>query len=630
MNFYEQQSQAQRKTWVLVGLFIAAVIAIIVLATLCIILSTSGLQFLSASSVPPDVLANTDWSIFIKTAFGTVLVIAIVVLFKRLQISQGGHTIAEMLGGRPVQPDTSNPYEKRLLNVVEEMAIAAGLPTPPVYVMNETTINAFAAGFAENDAVIGVTRGTLERLSREQLQGVVAHEFSHILHGDMRLNLHLITTLSGIIFLTQAGKFVLYSSSRTRSRNQGVAVVFVLGLGLIVIGAVGSLFGNMIKSAVSRQREFLADASAVQYTRNPEGVAGALKVIAGSGAGSGLGTPRAEECSHLFFGDAIHFRALNLFSTHPPLDTRIKRIQPNWNGEYLAGKPLLQTEKPEIPQPYQNKVGNLADTIQNTGILDPLMVAIAHTLMESLPSPVYQATQQPASAYALMLALRLDEDEEIKQKQLSHLATTPKMAAEVKRISVLTKDIAPEQILPLIEISMPALKRQSTEQYKQLKQQLTQFIMADQTSEHKEWLHFRLLAHYLDQHFLPKKRLRRSYHAFNQIKQPCVLILSLLANEGQYTTEQSDEAFTHGINTLKLTNEKRISAEEIELTDVNRALETLEYMVPLLKEQFLTACANCLQANQSMQITGWDFLRVVAACLGCPMPIVNHVSSADK
>lgn len=630
MNFYEQQSQAKRKTWVLVGLFIAAVIAIIVLTTVCIILGTSGLQFFSISSSPPAVLANTDWSIFLKTAFGTVIVIAIVVLFKRIQISQGGHAIAEMLGGRPVQPETDNPHEKRLLNVVEEMAIAAGLPTPPVYVMNETTINAFAAGFAENDAVIGVTRGTLERLSREQLQGVVAHEFSHILHGDMRLNIHLITILSGIIFLTQAGRFILYSSSRTRSRNQGVAVVFVLGLGLIIVGAVGSIFGNMIKSAVSRQREFLADASAVQYTRNPEGVAGALKVIAGSGAGSGLATPRAEECSHLFFGDAIHFRALNLFSTHPPLDKRIKRIQPNWNGDYLSGKPLVQPEKTTTSQRYENKINHLADTIQNTGFLDPMMVAIAHTLVESLPSPVYLATQQPASAYALMLALRLDDDDEISSKQLAHLANTPQMATEVKRLATASKDIPAEQVLPLIEISIPALKRQSLEQYKQLKQQLTQFIMSDLTSEHQEWLHFRLLAHYLDQHFLPKKRLHRSYHSFGQVKQACLLILSLLANEGQHTTEQSNKAFAVGIDTLKLANEQRIVAEDIELNDVNQALEALEYMVPLLKEKFLIACANCLEANQSMHTVGWDFLRVVAACLGCPMPIVNRPGIATE
>lgn len=627
MNFYEQQSQAQRKTWVLVGLFIAAVIAIIVLTTVFIIVGTSGLQFLSTSSSAPEVLANTDWNIFFKTAFGTVIIIAIVVLFKRLQISQGGHAIAEMLGGRPVQPETDNPHEKRLLNVVEEMAIAAGLPTPPVYVMNETTVNAFAAGFAENDAVIGVTRGTLERLSREQLQGVVAHEFSHILHGDMRLNLHLITILSGIIFLTQAGRFILYSSSRTRSRNQGVAIAFVLGLGLIITGAIGSLFGNMIKSAVSRQREFLADASAVQYTRNPEGVAGALKVIAGSGAGSGLATPRAEECSHLFFGDAIHFRALNLFSTHPPLDTRIQRIQPNWDGEYLSGKTLVQPEKPASPQRYQNKFNHLADTIQNTGFLDPMMVAIAHTLVESLPSPVYQATQHPASAYALMLALRLDNNEGIRSKQLAYLANTPKMATEVTRLATASKDIVKEQILPLIEISIPALKQQSLEQYKQLKKQLSQFIMSDLTSDHQEWLHFRLLAHYLDQHFLPKKRLHRSYHAFSQVKQPCVLILSLLANEGQSTVEQSNKAFAVGIDTLKLINEQRIADTDIELSDVNRALETLEYMVPLLKEQFLIACANCLEANQTMQTIGWDFLRVVAACLGCPMPIVNHPSA---
>ena len=621
MNFFEQQDQARQKTWLLILLFATAVVCIIGLTVLLMAITVWGVEIWSATDIGSN---QINWISIAKTAFAVIAVVACVIFFKRLQISQGGHTIAEMLGGRPIEHGTDNIDEQRLLNVVEEMAIAAGLPVPSVYLMPETTVNAFAAGFNDSDAVIGVTRGTLERLSREQLQGVIAHEFSHILHGDMRLNLNLITVLAGIIFIGQSGRFVMHGASRVRGRNQGALPVFALALGLIVIGSIGTLFGNIIKAAVSRQREFLADASAVQYTRNPEGISGALKVIAGSKAGTTLSSPRAEECSHMFFGDALFFRAFNIFSTHPPLDRRIRRIEPNWDGSYLPGKPLKEQPKTKTTARYQRKIDNLNESVRNTGVLDPLMVAVAGALMHSLPSPVYQATQQPGSAYALMLALRLDNDSNIRSKQLGMLESIPTMQTAVKKLFVHADKLAEEDILPLIEMAIPALKRQSESQYKQLKQHLTQFIMADQESDYKEWLHFRLLSHYLDQHFLPnqKQRYRRNYHSYAPVKTDCVCVLSLLANESHSDNNKKDAAFNVGKEILKLIELQR--TEELTLANVNQALTQLEYLVPLLKEQFLLACAACIQANNSITVMGWDLLRVIAACLGCPMPIVNR------
>ena len=627
MNFFEQQDRARQKTWLLVSLFAAAVICIIGLTILLMAASVWGFEIWSATNVS-DGSSRFNWTVIAKTTVAVIAIVTCVIFFKRLQISQGGHAIADMLGGRPIEHGTNDIHEQRLLNVVEEMAIAAGLPVPPVYVMNETTINAFAAGFAESDAVIGVTRGTLERMSRDQLQGVIAHEFSHILHGDMRLNLNLITVLAGIIFIGQSGRFVMHGASRVRGRNQGAMPVLAVGLGLIVIGSIGTLFGNLIKAAVSRQREYLADASAVQYTRNPDGISGALKVIAGSKAGSALGSPRAEECSHMFFGDAIFFRAFNIFSTHPPLDDRIRRIQPNWDGSYLEGKPVAEQTKPKTTQSYKNEIDKLADSIRNTGILDPIMVAVAGALMNALPSPLHQATQQPGSAYALMLALRLDTDAKIQSKQLEILTSLPTMLTDVKRLAIHTKSLPQKDVLPIVEMSIPALKRQSADQYKQLKQHLTKFIMADQESDYKEWLHFRLLSHYLDQLFLPhqKRKFRRSYHSFAQVKEACVYVLSLLANESHDNEAKIDFAFATGIKTLKLADASRIEQDKLSLTNINQALAQLEYMVPLLKEQFLIACADCIQADKIVTVMGWDLLRVTAACLGCPMPIIDRPS----
>ncbi len=630
MNFFEQQDQARHKTWLLILLFAAAVACIIGLTVLLMAATVWGFEVWSASG---DLIrkGRNNWSVLSKTAFAVIAVVSCVIFFKRLQISQGGHAVAELLGGSPIEHAGESVDEQRLLNIVEEMAIAAGLPVPPVYVLNETTINAFAAGFSESDAVIGVTRGALERLSRDQLQGVVAHEFSHILHGDMRINLNLITILAGILFISQSGKFVLYAMPRSRNRNQGALPVMALSVGLIIIGSIGTFFGTIIKAAVSRQREFLADASAVQYTRNPEGISGALKVIAGSKAGTSLGSPRAEECSHMFFGDAIYLRMFDIFSTHPALDKRIRRIQPGWDGKYLTGKPLKESPKSETTKTYQRKIDNLTESINSTGALDPVMVAVAGILMQSLPAPINESTQDAGSAYALMLALRLDVDAKVHQRQIAFIANLPPLQNKVIRLAQLIKDIPDSEILPLIEMSIPALKRLSLQQYKQLKQHLTQFIMADLESDYREWLHFRLLSHYLDQHFIPerKRRFRRSYHAFGPIKRECNNVLSLLANESHSGTEAIDLAYTAGMKILKLTGMQRVSASELSLTNVNQALEKLEYMVPLLKEQFLSACATCIEANQSVTVMGWDLLRVVAACLGCPMPIINRPVDAD-
>lgn len=622
MNFFEQQDQARKKTWLLIGLFSIAVLCIIGLTVILITATFWGFgqSILSShTSFQP-----MQWDAIIKTALLVIAVIGSVIIFKRIQLSQGGSRVAEMLGGRPVEQGTDNANEQQLLNVVEEMAIAAGLPVPPVYVLNETTINAFAAGFNEKDAVIGVTRGTLERLSREQIQGIIGHEFSHILHGDMRLNLNLITILSGIIFISQAGRFALYSTSRSRSNNRGGLPVVGIGLGLMVIGSVGTFFGSIIKSAVSRQREYLADASAVQYTRNPNGIADALKII-GSGVGSNMASPSASECSHLFFGDAMFFRIFEFLSTHPPLEKRIRRIQPNWDGKFLVSKPLIEKETSSTAA-VKDKISSLSDTLNSTGFLDPVMVAIAGALMQSLPDNINQSTHTPGSAYALMLALRLDQDDDIQAKQLSFIESQPLLLTDVKRYAKDVSRLSQKDILPIIEMSIPALKRLSSAQYSEFKKHLTQFIFADKNTDLQEWLQFRLLSHYLDSHFNHnnKKRFARSYHSFQQIKSSLACVMSLLADQSHDSDELKDAAFTHGIQYLKINDANRIPLHELEFLQVNQSIEKIDYLVPLLKDEFLTACAKCIEHDDIITPAEWGLLRVIAACIGCPMPIINR------
>ncbi len=330
-DFFERQDVARRNTKWLVAMFIFAVIGIVgsTFVATALVLGAANEHGRFSFEVP--LLASA-------AALGLIVIGS---LYKTAQLAAGGTVVAERLGGRRVYPNTIDPVERRLLNIVEEMALASGVPVPPVFLLSrEQGINAFAAGYSPSDAVVSVTRGCAQQLTRDQLQGVVAHEFSHILNGDMRLNLRLIGVLHGILLMGLVGRELLrfgsYSSGGNRSRrNDSGAYLLLIGLAFMVIGFLGLFLGNLIKAAASRQREFLADASAVQFTRNPEGIAGALRRIGAAIFGSKLISPRADEASHMYFAEGIS----TLFASHPPLRERIRRIDPQWDGKYPPALP---------------------------------------------------------------------------------------------------------------------------------------------------------------------------------------------------------------------------------------------------------------------------------------------------
>ncbi|MFN9027343.1 MAG: M48 family metallopeptidase, partial [Akkermansiaceae bacterium] len=339
MNFFEAQERARKSSRLLVLWFALAVIGVILVIYVC---ATIALQMSSpdqhsiyvATEVSQLGLWNPELLLWTTVLVGGVIFIGS--LTKLSQLSGGGKVVAENLGGRLVEPDTRNHYERRLLNVVEEMAIASGVPIPEVWIMDEEPgINAFAAGTDPANAVIGVTRGTLERLNRSELQGVIAHEFSHILNGDMKLNIRLMGWIFGLVMVSVIGRFLLESLRHFRgsrnSKNGGGLIIAILAAGLVLwlVGSVGVLFARMIQAAISRQREFLADASAVQFTRLPDGISGALKKIGGFAEHGHIIAPAAAEARHMFFaGSSLS----SLMATHPPLSQRIKAIDPSWNG----------------------------------------------------------------------------------------------------------------------------------------------------------------------------------------------------------------------------------------------------------------------------------------------------------
>ena len=284
MNFFESQDRVHKKTTLLVALFVLAVIALIIMTNVLVMIVFG---FIDSEQLREGgtLIRQMDWKTFAAVGAAVSVVVFAGSLYKIMALSAGGKVVAESLGGQLIPQNAQDPNQRKLLNVVEEMAIASGTPAPPVYLLaNEQGINAFAAGFSPRDAVIGVTQGAIEHLSRERLQGVIAHEFSHIFNGDMRLNIRLMGALNGILILGILGYYLLYSTSfsgRRRGNDKGGGAILALAVGLMAIGFAGTFFGALIKAAVSRQREYLADASAVQFTRNPNGIAGALKRIGG-------------------------------------------------------------------------------------------------------------------------------------------------------------------------------------------------------------------------------------------------------------------------------------------------------------------------------------------------------------
>lgn len=360
MDFFEAQEYARKRTKYLVLLFALAVLAISI--SIYFVVIGSEFYFFSSKASKEQGFALWQADRLLYAFLGVGLIVAGCSFSKIAALKSGGGAVARSAGGRPVNSATSDPDERKLLNIVEEMSIASGVPMPEVYVLEEEGINGFAAGFQPADAAIAITRGCIRSLNRDELQGVVAHEFSHILNGDMRMNIRLCGVLFGILAIAVAGRVVLgftsdaafYSSSRRRrssDNNSGggiIIAVMLISFAIMAIGYIGVVFGRLIQSAISRQREFLADAAAVQFTRNPESIGGALKKIGGSSMRGRIQNPHAEELAHCFFANALKSNFGGAFATHPPLQERIQAIEPNWDGKFVVPeyKPKQQEAKP--------------------------------------------------------------------------------------------------------------------------------------------------------------------------------------------------------------------------------------------------------------------------------------------
>jgi Zn-dependent protease with chaperone function len=556
-------------------------------------------------------------------------------LYKVAQLAGGGTVIAEQLGGRRVYPNVTDQVEKRLLNVVEEMAIASGVPVPPVFLLNEERgINAFAAGYSPSDAVIGVTRGAAEQLSRDELQGVIAHEFSHILNGDMRLNLRLIGVLHGILLLGLVGREILAVAARggggrRSDRNGGIIYVAIAGLVLLILGFLGSIIGNLIKAAVSRQREFLADASAVQFTRNPGGIAGALKRIGGAMFGSRLTAPAAAEASHMYFSQGVWEGITGLMATHPRLDIRIRRLDPQWDGVYPSPSPGDFA----AGRAWQQATGLVGD--ETTAQRVPVDVveqateqvanpSVAHRryaaeLVAAMPPTLVAAVHDPYGARAAIYAALLDRDADVRAAQLRALEqnTEPHVFELTLRLTAQVAQLDVRARLPFVDMALPALRAMSEPQYREFIKCFHALVAADDRIALFEWTLHKILLRHLRPQFQPTGRPQVAYYGLQRLGEPISVLLSALARASQGADET---AFAAGASKVAEAVVKLLPAEESGLNRLNVALRELVKVAPRKRRQLVEACAATICADGRVTVKEAELLRAICDMLDCPLP----------
>jgi Zn-dependent protease with chaperone function/septum formation topological specificity factor MinE len=640
MNFFDFQDEARKKTKVLILYFVVAVL-LIILAVNAAVYAVLFNKEIREYGVHVDLrLQQTLW---MYISAGVLVVISFGSLLKLYLLRHGGRSVAEMVNARPILPDTQDFNEKRLIHVVEEMAIASGVKMPILYVMdNEQALNAFVAGTKPTDTVLVVTKGLLEALNRDELQGVIGHEFSHIFNGDMQINVRLIGILAGILAIGQVGRFLLRSSAggrRVRSKNNGAqGGVALIAVALFLIGYIGLFFGALIKSAISRQREFLADASAVQYTRNPNGIAGALIKIKGHVQTSHLKSIHAEDISHMCFGESLRY-FISLFNTHPPIDIRIKRIDTDGTleSEYLIERD--QESDSENDASVNQRIKKSVDPISglmvglvavagasaqmtaqtvsaSVGQVAEDAVKQAEVLYAQIPEKILDLAHNSSQVMILLIAFLMPKDESW-HIQAKHLIEQKMGGAQWLAIQDLMPEI--EKLdrafyLPIVEISIPALLQNNDVTLDSLILMLETMSRLDNKITPFEFAMVHLI-----QHRAKPKPPKGPYSKFDSVLAEIAILLTFVLAASKMPMIEQEACFATVFSRFS----KRttyLARENLKPALVDDAISKLNGLVPKLKQELIEAIAQCVIHDGKIEIEESELLRTIAASLDCPIP----------
>ena len=645
MNFFEQQDRARassRRLYALYGLALLAVVGSINVVAVLIFAAGNG----KARTIDDYAIMAV---IVCITTLAVMTIILVATLLKQWQIGGDGANVAEMLGGRPMTGTPGDLDERKLINVVEEMSIASGVPMPRIFLLDhEEGINAFAAGKGTDSAVLGVTRGSIRNLTRDELQGVIGHEFSHILNGDMRLNLRLISLNFGLMALGYLGLQTLRfmptgsrSSSNSNSKDgagAGILVaILILAIAMAVLGYIGTFFGKLLQAAVSRQREYLADASAVQFTRNPKGIGNALRKIAGLPDGSTLGTKNAGEVSHMFFAGGVGSALDRLFATHPPIDKRILAIDPTLLTGPMPAPPSESTSSAfssdatadvanfagsSMPPPLPSATGQDGRrAVQPTELLDRqrgtevAQVYAASRLLRSLPRSLVEAARDPYEARAVALALLMNRDDEVRKQQFTAINAVDESMAPLVFTSMTPIDTIDDGArLPLLDLTMPALRQLSPSQLADFRKLCQTLAEADQQLSPFE---IALLSIIENQLGTQSRSTGRGATTIDHAARAVGVVLSVLSNAGGLL--QADSAFAAGTARLGLSQPPPRSSG-YDAGSFLAALAVLRDASSQVQRTVVDAAAHCVVADGTVRVAELELMRATCAALNVPIP----------
>jgi Zn-dependent protease with chaperone function len=631
MDFFAQQARVRGSSRRLVVLFALAVIAIVA-AIDAVVWICMGHH--AADGEP----ARSNLSLLVTSSVLVLGGIGLSSLFRIMSLSGGGKTVAESVGAVPVPTDTREPQLRQLRNVIEEVAIAAGVPVPDIYLMaEEPGINAFAAGYSASDAAVCVTQGCLDNLSRDELQGVIAHEFSHVLNGDMRLNIRLMGLLFGILVLAIVGRKVIwFGGGRSSRRDGGGGQVWMIGLALIAVGYIGYFFARLIQAAVARSRESLADASAVQFTRQTDGIAGALKKIAILSEGSELQVANKQEVAHMLFGEAGKFSAL--FATHPPLLQRIRALEPSFREDDLARLAASLQRAARTPpvtaaaaQP-RNAPGPPLPPVLPVVLAGAAAAGAAAApdferaaaVHQAMPAGLTAAVRQPESALAVVLALATSVEAELQPAQRRIVADAfgdDVLQAVQTMLGELTT-LPPIARLPLAALAFPALKQLPEGRQQTLLEALDALVRADGKVDLNEYCLARLLRMQLQEARQPRSTPIDGLKKLPACRDSVSLVCAIVAAGGC-----SDEASARRAWLLAM--QHAFPGEAIEWSPppvawqapLERALDDLDGLMPMAKELLIQSLLSAIHADGQISVEEAELLRVICASLHCPVPV---------
>ncbi len=622
MNFFERQAAARRTSTRLVVLFalaVAGIVAAVGLVTWMVAPSWRALAFTTGVTL-------------ITILFGS--------LYRIASLGGGGEPVAQQLGGSRVPEDTTDPALRRLRNVVEEIAIASGVPVPKVYVLeHEAGINAFAAGYSTSDAVVAVTRGALDRLNRDELQGVIAHEFSHILNGDMRLNIRLIGVLFGILMIGLIGRKIL-EHGRFGGRSRNVGAILVAALVAMIIGYIGLFFGRMIKAGVSRSREKLADASAVQFTRQTQGLSGALKKIGGLHDGSRLNQRGdAEEVSHMLFGDGVGFSGL--FATHPPLLERIRALEPSFAGEDLARLQAQWIASP--PDGMQEDVAlglhggsgsQLPSASQDLSVTPPMVAAQvatpatddyrrADTIVAAIPDALRDMAADREAVMPLLLGLLLTGDEALAERQ--HVEIAARLGGEMADHAVrihqqLTADLHPMLRLPLAALAFPVLRLRPRPQLDAFMDTVHAMVHADGQVSLFEYCLGRLLTVQVRESLDPSRYARFGRRKPGNVRNEFATLLAVVAQAGHEDRASAQHAYLAGLQRVLPRDHLPYAPPGNGVLALDAVWEPLDALDPLAKQAMVEAVTAAVSHDGRVSVAEAELLRTICGVLHCPLP----------